>query len=101
VRLAGRRGSALCALGGALALGGCGAGAVTRTESGPPHVLSVTVPVSVPATGSNAPQAATATAPAVTGAPAPAAPATRHGPRGHDRRAQQDRGHGDGEQSGD
>lgn len=84
---------AACAFAGALC--GCGSGAVTRTESGPPHVLSVTVPVSVPARQAQAPPA-TSPAPAQT---VPAARPTPEGPPGHDRK--KPKGHGKGHGAGE
>src|SRR5436305_1740369 len=59
--------AALCVLGATALLAGCGSGTIPRTESGPPHVLSVTVPVSVSTPASQTPPAATTPA-----APAPA-----------------------------
>jgi hypothetical protein len=88
-----RRATLLCLLAGAV-LAGCGSGTVTRTESGPPHVLSVTVPVSVPSPAAQAPTATAAQAP-------PSGPAKPlAGPPGHGRKRDKHKGPGGGDHGG-
>jgi hypothetical protein len=91
-RLGSARLGAACAL-GVLALGGCGAGTVTRTEPGPPHVTSVRVPVTVPAPVLPPAQPATAAA-AGPQAPNPAPPSGKppKGERKHGGGAAHDHG---------
>jgi hypothetical protein len=74
----------------AVALAGCGSGTVTRTESGPPHVTSVTVPVTVPSPS-------VAGSPSSTAAEQPAPPVEPAQPPGHAKEHKKKQGkHGGG-----
>jgi hypothetical protein len=77
------------------ALAGCGSGTVTHTDTAPPHVLSVTVPVHPPAAASPAQAAPTVTALA----PGPPAAAGKE-PPGHIKKHDGKGRHGGGK-SGD